>query len=77
MIVAQAQSTEPDVEATTESVGILQSAWDELTDFVKMTKDQVKSLGSKALAGAIVTGLGALLWKGITWLSVLLGLPLF
>ena len=77
VIVAQAQSTEPDVEAATESVGILQSAWDELTDFVKMTKDQVKSLGSKALAGAIVTGLGALVWKGITWLSVLLGLPLF
>lgn len=77
VIVAQAQSTEPDIEATTESVGILQAAWGELTDFVKMTKDQVKSLGSKALAGAIVTGLGALVWKGISWISVLLGIPLF
>ena len=77
IIVAQAQSAEPDVEATTESVGILESAWKELKDFVQMTKDQVKSLGSKALASAIITGLGALVWKGITWLSVLLGLPLF
>lgn len=77
VIVAQAQSAEPDVEAATESVGILQAARDELTDFIKMTKDQVKSLGSKALAGAIVTGLGALVWKGITWLSVLLGIPFF
>lgn len=77
VIVAQAQSTEPNVEATTESVGILEAAWDELTDFVNMTKDQVKSFGSKALAGAIVTGLSALVWKGITWLSVLLGYPLF
>ena len=76
VIVTQATESEPDAEAVAESVGILQSTWNEIKDFVMTTKDQVKSLGSKALAGAIVTGLGALVWKCIIWLSALLGFPL-
>ncbi len=76
IIVTQAKETEPDVKATTESIGILQDVMNELKGFIKETKDQVISKGSKALALAIVSCLGILIYKGISWLSLLLGFGL-
>lgn len=76
VIVSQADETEPDVEAVAESVGVIQKALAELKDFVKLTKDQVKTKGAKTLANVIVGGIGLLILKGIIWLSAMLGIPL-
>ncbi|MEP5761160.1 MAG: hypothetical protein ABJ327_17960 [Litoreibacter sp.] len=73
LILAQAKEVVPDAETTVEGVSFLKAMWNELKDFVRMTKDQVKSLGSKILAVVIVVVSGTLVSTGIAWLSILLG----
>ncbi|MCY3674770.1 MAG: hypothetical protein OXH65_00990 [Paracoccaceae bacterium] len=74
VIVKQAEETETDVAKVTDSVDNLQTTQNELKDFVKKTKDQVKSQGTKALAKAIVDGLRVLIFKSINWLLIMLGI---
>jgi hypothetical protein len=75
IIQAQVESASPDAEKVAEATSALQKAREEVSDFLRMTKDQVKSLGSKALAGAIVAGISAVIYKAITWLALLVGFP--
>tara|TARA_R110002072_G_scaffold71798_2_gene172209 strand:+ start:7776 stop:8900 length:1125 start_codon:yes stop_codon:yes gene_type:complete len=75
-IQTEVSSDTPDVEAMAEATSALQKVGEEVSDFFRMTKDQVKSLGSKALAGAIVGGIGTLVYKAVTWLALVLGFPL-
>jgi len=69
-------SENPDVEKIAESAGIFQTVKSEIADFLEMTKDQVKSQGSKALAAAIVSGVSYVSWLAVKWLAAaLVGLP--
>lgn len=75
IIQAEVASESPDAEKVAEATSALQKVQDEVSEFFRMTKDQVKSLGSKALAGAIVGGIGTVIYKAVTWLALALGLP--
>lgn len=69
-------SDKPDVEKVAEAAGLFQTLQSELLEFMEMTKDQTKSQGSKALAAAIVSGVGYVSWLAVKWLAAaLVGLP--
>lgn len=69
-------SEDPDIEKVSETAGIFQTIKSEIAEFMEMTKDQVKSQGSKALAAAIVSGVGYVSVLAIKWLAAaLVGLP--
>ena len=66
----------PDVVKITETAGVFERVQTDLADFLEMTKDQTKSQGSKALAAAIVSGVGYVSWHILKWLAAaLVGLP--
>lgn len=73
VIQAEIASDTPDAEKVVEATSALKKAQKEVFDFFRMTKDQVKSLGSKALAGAIVGGIGTIIYKAATWIGLVLG----
>jgi hypothetical protein len=77
IIQTEVSSDTPDTEKVAEATSALQKAQEEASDFFRMTKDQVKSQGSKALATAIVGGVGTLVGLAITWISAALGFPIF
>ena len=77
VIQTEVSSDAPDAEKVVEAAGALQKAQEEVSDFLRMTKDQVKSQGSKALATAIVCGVITLVGLAIKWISAALVLLLF
>lgn len=76
IIQAEASSESPDAEKVVEAISALEATRQEVADFYQKTIEQVKSLGSKALAATIVSGIGALVWRAITWISAALGFPI-
>lgn len=77
IIKAEATSDTPDAEQVIEATGALQSIKTEIADFIQMTKEQVKSIGSKTLAAAIVTGVTTLITLTVNWISSAVGFPIF
>lgn len=77
VIQTEVSSDAPDAEKVTEAAGTLQKAREDVSDFFRMTKDQVKSQGSKAFAAAIIGVIVTLIGLAINWISAALGLPLF
>ena len=77
IIQIEVSSDAPNAEKVVDAASTLQKVRDEVSDFFHMTKDQVKNLGSKALATAIILGIGTLVGLVINWISAALGLPFF
>lgn len=66
----------PDVDKIAEATGVFQTVKSEIIDFLTLTKNQIKSQGSKALAAAILSGVGYISWLAIKWLTAaMVGLP--
>jgi hypothetical protein len=76
IIKTEVLSGPPDVEAVVEAISMVKAAGEEATDFFCRTLEQVKSIGSKALAAAIIYKVLELIWNTITWVSAVLGLPI-
>ena len=77
VIEAEVSSDSPDAGKVVEAAGALEGAREEIGDFLRMTKDQVKSQGSKALATAIIGGISLLIVKVTKWFMAALGLSFF
>ena len=77
VIKIEVSSDAPNAEKVVDAASTLQKVGDEVSDFFHMTKDQVKSLGSKALATAILYGIFILVGDLINWISTALSLPFF
>jgi hypothetical protein len=76
IIKTEVLSGHPDAETVVEAISVVKAAGEEVADFLCRTQEQVKSIGSKALAAAIISGVLALIWNTITWVSAVLGLPI-
>ena len=77
VIQTQVSAESPDAKKVIEATSALQKAQEEVSDFFRMTKDQVKSQGSKALAAVIVGGLAYVTMLALKWLAAASGFSTF
>ncbi len=74
IVKSEVESQNPDVEAASESIGIVNLALEELKEFLRQTWEKTKSIGSLLLAGHIVYGVQLFIVDALTWLVAILGL---
>lgn len=77
VIQTEVSSDAPNAEKVVDAASTLQKVRDEASDFIHMTKDQVKKFGSKALATVILYWIFILVRDVINWISAALSFPFF
>lgn len=76
IIKSEIQSASPEPTKVVNSARTLQKTGEEISDFFQRTAEHLKSDGSRALAGAIISGVLWVVWRVVNWISIVLGFPI-
>ena len=76
IIRSEIQSESPDAPRVIHSANIMERVWHAVVQFFDKTAEHLKSDGSRALAAAIISGIGWVIWQAVKWISTVFGFPI-